>query len=64
MGDIVIIAAYEDVAGNVAPAGFDKFMAIPAIADTTRVASHKSLTDELEQPTGYRYDFAAIQKSG
>lgn len=54
MEDIVIIAAYEDVAGNVAPAGFDKFMAIPAIADTTRLASHKNLTDELEQPTGYR----------
>ncbi|KAI4957054.1 hypothetical protein J4E86_005526 [Alternaria arbusti] len=54
MKDIVIIAAYEDVAGNVAPAGFDKFMAIPALSDTTRKASHKNLTDELEQPTGYR----------
>lgn len=64
MEDIVIIAAYEDVAGNVAPAGFDKFMAIPAIADTTRLASHKNLTDELEQPTGYRYVPSAIGERG
>lgn len=55
MADIVILAAYEDTAGNVAPAGFDDFMAIPRIADTLRVDSHKALTDELEQATGYRY---------
>ncbi|KAJ4364605.1 hypothetical protein N0V83_009201 [Neocucurbitaria cava] len=54
MGDVVILAAYEDVAGNVAPAGFDKFMAINATSSTMRLASHKSLTDELEQATGYR----------
>lgn len=53
--DIVIIAAYEDTAGNVAPPGFDQFMAIPnSIASTMRIASHKELTDELEQPSGYR----------
>lgn len=54
MKDIVILAAYEDTAGNEAPAGFDDFMAIPRIADTLRVASHKALTDELEQAAGYR----------
>jgi hypothetical protein len=63
MKDIVIIAAYEDVAGNVAPAGFDKFMAIPALSDTTRKASHKNLTDELEQPTGYRYVFSMLKSN-
>ncbi|KAE9992997.1 hypothetical protein EG327_006966 [Venturia inaequalis] len=52
--DVVIIAAYEDTAGNVSPAGFDKFMAIEAMSDTTRKASHKNLTDELEQAAGYR----------
>lgn len=55
MEDIVILAAYEDTAGNEAPAGFDKLMAIPdPIASTMRMASHKELTDELEQPAGYR----------
>ncbi|KAJ4983181.1 6-hydroxy-D-nicotine oxidase [Stagonosporopsis vannaccii] len=54
MQDIVILAAYEDTAGNVAPPGFDQVMAIPgAIASTMRIASHKELTDELEQPAGY-----------
>ncbi|KAJ4365369.1 hypothetical protein N0V95_000516 [Ascochyta clinopodiicola] len=55
MGDIMILAAYEDTAGNAAAPGFDQFLAIPdAIASTLRIASHKELTDELEQPTGYR----------
>ncbi|CAO2653667.1 Nn.00g030780.m01.CDS01 [Neocucurbitaria sp. VM-36] len=54
MDEIVILAAYEDVAGNVAPAGFDKFMAINATSSTMRLASHKALTDELEQAAGYR----------
>ncbi|KAF1850327.1 FAD-binding domain-containing protein [Cucurbitaria berberidis CBS 394.84] len=52
--DVAIIAAYEDVAGNVAPAGFDKFMAINHTSSTMRLASHKNLTDELEQASGYR----------
>lgn len=55
IADIVILAAYEDTRGNVAPSGFDDFMAIPRIADTLRTASHKELTDELEQATGYRF---------
>ena len=55
MADIVILAAYEDTEGNEAPAGFDDFMAIPRIADTLRIDSHKALTDELEQATGYRF---------
>jgi hypothetical protein len=54
MKDIVVLAAYEDTMGNEAPAGFDNFMAIPRIGDTLRVDSHKALTDELEQATGYR----------
>ena len=55
MQDIVILAAYEDTNGNEAPPGFDKFMAIPdVIASTMRIASHKELTDELEQATGYQ----------
>ncbi|KAF2033559.1 FAD-binding domain-containing protein [Setomelanomma holmii] len=54
LADIVILAAYEDTAGNEAPAGFDNFMAIPRIGDTLRIDSHKALTDELEQATGYR----------
>ena len=55
MKDIVILAAYDDTEGNEAPAGFDDFMAIPRIADTLRIDSHKALTDELEQATGYRF---------
>ena len=55
MKDIVILAAYEDTAGNEAPSGFDMTMAIPdALASTMRIASHKELTDELEQATGYQ----------
>jgi hypothetical protein len=55
MKDIVILAAHDDVAGHESPPGFAKFMAIPdAIASTMRIASHKELTDELEQPAGYR----------
>jgi hypothetical protein len=53
--DIVILSAYEDTAGKEAPAGFDKFLAIPSLSSTMRLASHKSLTDELEQAAGYRY---------
>lgn len=53
--DVVILAAYEDTAGNVAPAGFDKFLAIPSQSSTMRLATQKSLTDELEQAAGYRY---------
>ncbi|KAA8618427.1 GlcD FAD-FMN-containing dehydrogenase [Pyrenophora tritici-repentis] len=52
--DIIIIGAYEDTAGNVAPAGFDKFTAIPSMSSTMRLGTHKNLTDELEQPAGYR----------
>ncbi|KAH9860314.1 hypothetical protein J1614_011644 [Plenodomus biglobosus] len=53
--DILILTAFEDTAGNEAPAGFDKFMAIPnSTSSTMRMASHKELTDELEQPGGYR----------
>ncbi|KAH7094507.1 hypothetical protein FB567DRAFT_600097 [Paraphoma chrysanthemicola] len=64
VGDILILAAYEDTAGSVAPAGFDKFMAIPdQLSSTMRVASHKALTDELEQPAGYRQnDIRIYQK--
>jgi hypothetical protein len=29
-------------------------MAIPRMADTLRIDSHKALTDELEQAAGYR----------
>lgn len=55
MQDIVILAAYEDTAGTVAPPGFDMIMAIPdAMASTMRIASHKELTDELEQAVGYQ----------
>jgi hypothetical protein len=60
MADIVILAAYEDTQGNVAPSGFDGFMAIPRIGDTLRVDSHKALTDELEQATGYRFVFFSL----
>lgn len=55
LADIVILAAYEDTQGNEAPEGFDNFMAIPRIADTLRLASHKELTDELEQEPDYRF---------
>ncbi|KAI1867503.1 hypothetical protein JX265_007305 [Neoarthrinium moseri] len=53
--DIVIIAAYEDTGGNVAAPAFDQFLAIPGnLSSTMRIASHLELTNELEQPTGYR----------
>lgn len=55
VADIIILAAYDDTQGNVAPSGFDDFLAIPRMADTLRVDSHKALTDELEQATGYRF---------
>ncbi|KAL6152868.1 hypothetical protein ACJQWK_11479 [Exserohilum turcicum] len=54
VGDVVILSAYEDTAGTVNPPGFDKFLAIPSLSSTMRLASHKALTDELEQATGYR----------
>ena len=54
LDDIVILAAYEDTTGTVAPPAFDKFMAINATASTMRMDSHKALTDELEQPAGYQ----------
>jgi hypothetical protein len=52
--DIVILAAYEDTTGTVASPAFDKFMAINATASTMRIASHKALTAELDQATGYQ----------
>lgn len=53
--DIIIIAAYDDTAGNVEPAAFEKFLEIPGnLSSTMRVTSHLELTNELEQPTGYR----------
>jgi hypothetical protein len=54
LGDILILAAYDDTTGTVAPPAFDKFMAINSTASTMRIASHKALTDELEQATGYQ----------
>lgn len=54
VGDIVVLSAFEDTTGNVSPAGFNKFMAINATASTMRIASHLTLTQELNQPTGYR----------
>lgn len=53
--DIVIIAAYEDTGGNVEPAAFDEFLAIPGnLSSTMRIASHLELANEGAQPTGYR----------
>lgn len=53
--DIIVIAAYEDTGGNVEPASFNEFLSIPGnLSSTMRVASHLELTNELEQPTGYR----------
>ncbi|KAH8202775.1 hypothetical protein TruAng_003046 [Truncatella angustata] len=53
--DIIIIAAYEDTGGNVKAPAFDEFFAIPDNLSTTmRTASHLELTNELEQPSGYR----------
>ncbi|KAF1941899.1 FAD-binding domain-containing protein [Clathrospora elynae] len=54
VGDIVILGVYEDTTGTVAASpAFDKVMAINGTTSTMRVDSHKGLTDELEQPTGY-----------
>lgn len=53
--DIIIIDAFDDTTGAVAASGFDHFLAIPNnLSSTLRVASHLELTEELEQPTGYR----------
>lgn len=57
LNDVVILSSFVDVAGTVEPAGFNDFLASPRIGDTLRVASHKELTDELEQATGYRFVF-------
>ncbi|ORY68846.1 uncharacterized protein BCR38DRAFT_424491 [Pseudomassariella vexata] len=53
--DTVVLAAYENTAGEVAPPAFDKYMAIPAnISSTMRITNISDITHELEQPTGYR----------
>lgn len=53
--DIIIITSYVDTAGHVAPPAFDELLAIPGnLSSTLRTASHLELTNELEQPTGYR----------
>lgn len=53
--DIIIIEAYDDTTGAVAASGYDEFLAIPNnLSSTLRIASHLELTNELEQPTGYR----------
>lgn len=55
LGGDVILLAYEDITGIEAPPAFDEFMAIDEmIGSTMRIASHKSLTDELEIAEGYR----------
>ncbi|KAF7535578.1 hypothetical protein G7054_g5240 [Neopestalotiopsis clavispora] len=53
--DIIIIDSFVDTVGNVAPPAFHEFLAIPGnLSSTMRTASHLELTNELEQPTGYR----------
>ncbi|KAK6072249.1 6-hydroxy-D-nicotine oxidase [Seiridium cupressi] len=51
--DIIIIAAYEDTGGNVEPAAFGKFLAIPGNPSSTmRVASHLDLATSWSSRLG------------
>ncbi|CAJ2500913.1 Uu.00g037660.m01.CDS01 [Anthostomella pinea] len=53
--EIIIVGAYEDTGGNVAAPAFDEFLAIQGnLSSTMRIASHLELTNDLEQPKGYR----------
>ena len=55
-GDIIIVA-YEDLAGIVAPPAFSEFLSIDPnliLSSSMRVATHKNLADELEIADGYR----------
>ena len=56
--DTVIITSLVDTLGREAPPAFDKFLGMAAgghnLSSTLRPATHKELTDELEQPAGYR----------
>lgn len=60
LSDIAIIAAYEDISGTIAAPAFGDFLAIEPLSDTMRLASHKELTDELEQAAGYRNVWATM----
>ncbi|KAK6836250.1 hypothetical protein PG987_006745 [Apiospora arundinis] len=53
--DTVIITSLVDTQGHAAPPAFDKFLGMSGnLSSTLRTATHKELTDELEQPAGYR----------
>ncbi|KAK8054670.1 hypothetical protein PG994_009737 [Apiospora phragmitis] len=56
--DTIIISSLVDTEGHERPAALVPFLDLaPAesqLANTMRVATHKNLTDELEQPAGYR----------
>ncbi|KAK7953236.1 hypothetical protein PG988_013930 [Apiospora saccharicola] len=56
--DTVIVTSLVDTVGKASPPALDKFLAMAHdgqnLSSTLRVATHKELTDELEQPAGYR----------
>ncbi|KAK8062946.1 hypothetical protein PG997_015043 [Apiospora hydei] len=56
--DTIIITSLVDTEGHESPAGLGPFLDMAPkdsqLANTIRTATHKELTDELEQPAGYR----------
>ncbi|KAK7959133.1 uncharacterized protein PG986_003987 [Apiospora aurea] len=56
--DTIIITSLVDTEGHDSPAGLSPFLGMAPkesqLANTIRTATHKELTDELEQPAGYR----------
>ena len=56
-GATIVLNAYDYMAPVVAPAAYDEFLAIPGnISDSMRLTNMSDLTEELEQPAGYRYE--------
>lgn len=54
-GATIILNAYDYTKPQVAPAVYEEFLAIPGnISDTMRLTNMSDLTEELEQPAGYR----------
>lgn len=51
-----LIIAYENTAGVVRGPSFEKYLAVPGnISSTVRLTNMSDLTEELEQPSEYRY---------
>lgn len=61
LGATIVLNAYDYTKPVVAPPVYDEFLAIPGnISSSMRLTNMSDLTEELEQPAGYRDSFVTL----